>query len=53
MKLFIDQYGYKVFAKTVKELRARTAGGGGRVSKMYQDKKDGSIVHTGYVVGSH
>ena len=27
--------------------------GGGRVSKMYVDKKDGRSVHIGYVVGQH
>ena len=48
--LFIDQHGAPVWARTVKELREKC--GGGRVSKMYVDKKDGRTVHTGYVVGS-
>ena len=47
--LFIDQYGQHVWARTVKELREHC--GGGRVSKMYVDKKDGRTVHCGYVVG--
>lgn len=48
--LFIDQFGTPVWARTVKELREKC--GGGRVSKQYNDKKDGSVVHNGYVVGS-
>lgn len=47
---FIDQYRNVVFARTVKELREDC--GGGRVSKMYVDKKDGRTVHVGYVVGN-
>ena len=49
--LYLDQYGNKWFARTVKELRGRI--GGGRVSKMYRDTKDGRPVHVGYVVGQH
>ena len=47
--LFIDQWGGKVRARTVKELREQC--GGGRVSKMYRDTKDGRTLHVGYVVG--
>lgn len=47
--LFVDQYGGTVYASTVRELRQKA--GGGRVAKMYQDKRDGGTVHTGYVVG--
>lgn len=47
--LYIDQYGARIWAKSRKEL-AQLAGGG-RVNKMYRDKKDGSTVHVGYVVG--
>jgi hypothetical protein len=47
--LFIDQYGDPVWARTVKELREKC--GGGRVAKMYVDKKDGRTVHCGYIVG--
>lgn len=52
-KLYLDQYGNKFFARTVKELRSKIEGGGSRVSKMYIDKKDGSTVHCGYVIGGH
>lgn len=48
-RLFRDQYGQTVCARTIKELREKS--GGGRVSKMYVDKADGSIAHVGYVVG--
>ena len=50
-RLYIDQYGNKVGASTVRELREKSGGGG--VSKMYVDKKDGTTVQTGYVVGQH
>jgi hypothetical protein len=49
--LWIDQYGYKLWARTAKELREKC--GGGRISKMYRDKADGSSVHCGYVIGQH
>lgn len=48
--VFVDQYGGKVYATTVAGLRE--AAGGGRVSPMYQDKRDGRTVQTGYVVGA-
>lgn len=47
--LFIDQYGRKIWARTVHELREKA--GGGRVNKQYIDKHDGRTVHNGYVVG--
>jgi hypothetical protein len=47
--LFLDQFGEPIWARTVKELRAKA--GGGRVSKMYVDKRDGRTVRCGYVVG--
>lgn len=49
LTLFIDQYGAPVWARTAKELREKV--GTGKVSKQYVDKKDGSTVHNGYVVG--
>lgn len=52
-KLFIDQWGNKFFARTLKELRAQIGGGGSRVSIMYRDKKDGRTVKCGYVIGGH
>lgn len=51
--LYIDQYGCRFWAKTVKELREQIGMGGGRVDKMYIDKKDGRTVHAGYVIGQH
>lgn len=48
-RLFRDQYGQTIFARTVAELKDKA--GGGRVSKMYADKADGRTVHVGYVVG--
>jgi len=51
--LFIDQYGLRFTASTVKELRKQIGMGGSRVGKMYRDKKDGSMVHCGYVIGEH
>ena len=47
--LFIDQYGEPVWARTAKELREKC--GGGKVSILYTDKKDGRTVNIGYVVG--
>lgn len=47
--LFIDQNGSRVYAHTIKELREEC--GGGRVFKIYRDKKDGRVVHVGYGVG--
>lgn len=53
--LYIDQYGNKIGASTLKELikKVRERIGGGRVYKMYVDKKDGSVCHVGYVIGDH
>ena len=48
--LFIDQYGNKYWASTVKELREQIPG---RCSKMYVDKTDGRTMHVGYVIGQH
>lgn len=48
LRVFIDQYSQVFRAKNVKDLQHKL---GGRVSKMYVDKKDGSTVHIGYVVG--
>ena len=48
--LYVSQYGSIYQARTLKELRAILEEGG-HVSKMYMDKKDGSSVHVGYVIG--
>ena len=49
--LFIDQYGQRYWARSVKELKSKV--GVQHCSKMYLDKKDGSVVHCGYVLGEH
>ena len=49
--LYVDQYGNRFQASTVRELREKV--GGGRVSKMYIDNKDGHTFHIGYVIGQH
>ena len=51
--LYVDQFGNHFFASSVKELRSQIGMGGSRVSKMYRDRKDGSPVHVGYVIGVH
>jgi len=48
--LYLDQYGNRFFANTVKELRQQIRG---RCSRMYIDRKDGSALHIGYVIGDH
>jgi len=49
--LYLDQYGNHWVADSVRELRRKV--GGGRVSKMFIDRTDGTTLHIGYVVGSH
>lgn len=51
--LYLDQFGNRWWAKTVKELRSQIGMGGSRVSKIYIDKKDGRTAHVGYVIGRH
>lgn len=51
-KLFINQWGEKFIAKSIKELKS-VYGIQGRVSKMYHDDVNGKTWHTGYVVGRH
>jgi hypothetical protein len=51
--LYVDQWGNKFYASTVKELRAQIGMGGSKVSTMYCDKKDGGTVKVGYVIGQH
>ena len=50
--LFIDQYGNKFFASSIRNLRSQIGNGGSRVSKMYIDTDDGTY-HIGYVIGDH
>ena len=51
--LYVDQWGNRFMAGTVKELRGKIEMGGGRVHIMYADRKDGTTVKTGYVIGGH
>jgi len=51
--LFLDQYGNKFWAKTIKELRSQIGGGGSCVSRMYCDLKSGGCKHVGWVIGDH
>ena len=52
-RLFIDQYGNRFFAHTVNDLRKQIGMGGSKVEKMYCDREDGSVIHTGYIIGKH
>jgi len=53
--MYMDQYGYKYHASTIKELKKAVCPytKSPKVSKMYRDKKDGRIVHVGYIVSDH
>jgi len=48
-RIFIDQYNQVHRAKNVKELQSNL---GGKCTRMFQDSKDGTTYHVGYVVGS-
>lgn len=48
--LYVNQYGERFAARTVRQLHERV--GGGRISKMYRDTKAGAV-HCGYVIGRH
>lgn len=48
--LFVDQYGTKFYARTLKELCEQIPG---KVSKMYHESTDGTVYHVGYVIGQH
>lgn len=47
-RLFVDQYGHMLVARTVRELKALA---GGHCSRMYIDTADGKTLAVGYVVG--
>ena len=54
LKMYIDQYGFKYYARTRKELvKAVCPYTTPKVSIMYQDKEDGTTVRTGYIVSDH
>lgn len=46
--LFLDQHGRPIWAHSRKELCEKVPG---KVVDMYVDKKDGSTVRAGYVIG--
>lgn len=48
--LLVDQYGYNIYASTLKEVHEQVRG---HISKMYREDKDGKTYHIGYVVGEH
>lgn len=48
--LYIDQYGQKYYAKTIKELKQKL--GYSRASKLYHDL-NGKTYHQGYVLGPY
>lgn len=49
-RLCINQWGQPVWARTLKELRAKS-GHGSSPRKQFSDKKDGRCVWSGYVIG--
>lgn len=49
LTLFVSQYGDRFYAKTLQELRQQVSG---RTTPMYRDKKDGTTVRVGYVIGN-
>lgn len=49
--LYVDQWGNRFMARTVKELHAKV--GGARPAKMYADRIGKPPIHIGYVVGGH
>jgi hypothetical protein len=49
--LYLDQYGNKFYADTVKSLKQQI--GKTKASRMYVDGKDGKTYHIGYVIGEH
>jgi len=51
MTLYVDQYGNKWLATTVRELCTKI--GRVRAARMYEDGPNGEVVHVGYVIGEH
>ena len=52
--MYLDQYGYKYFARSRKELvKVVCPYSTPRVAIMYRDKKDGRTVRAGYIVSHH
>ena len=55
IKMYLNQYGSKYFARTRKELIAKVCPytKSPKVSIMYCDKKDGTTVRVGYIISDH
>jgi hypothetical protein len=54
VSMYIDQYKNTYYASSREELiKAVSPYGNPKVSIMYQDKKDGSSVRVGYIIGGH
>ena len=51
--MYVDQYGNAISASSVRELCRRAGYARGGAKLMYCDKKDGTVVRTGYIVGRH
>ena len=52
--LYIDQYGNRVYANSITELKEKGFHAkGAKVEPIYQDKRDGRTVQTGVVIGDH
>lgn len=50
--VFIDQYGSKFYASTIKELK-EIACLSGKVFKIFQDTNDGKTIQVGTGIGRH
>ncbi len=50
-RLYIDQYGHRYWANTVRSLCEQV--GHTTARTMYRDKKDGRTVRAGYVIGQY
>ena len=50
INLYIDQYGNKFYARTLKELKEQVSGS---VKKMYVDSQTLGTPDVGYVIGQH
>ena len=51
--LYIDQWGNRWYAKTVKDLANQLGYSKGSARRIYRDKKDGRTVPVGYTIGRH
>ena len=52
-RLYVDQYGHAIGASTVAELAQHLGYHPHSVRTMFVDKKDGSTVKCGVIVGRH